>query len=337
MADRAFTMERRGPGSSRAAERPPEEPQPVAEIDRIVAAAVESEASVPSILRETNVNQVLEELDRELVALEPVKRRIREIAALLVIERLRQAHDLSSERPTLHMSFTGNPGTGKTTVALRMAEILHRLGYLEKGHVVSVTRDELVGQYVGHTAPKTKEVIKRSYGGVLFIDEAYYLHRPENERDYGAEAIEVLLQVMEADRDKLVVILAGYKDRMDRFFESNPGMGSRVAHHVDFPDYDLAELMEIAALIVDRASYRLSAGARKALEEYVERRIRQPRFANGRSIRNAIDRARLRQATRLFEAQGSLSRHELVTIEAEDIYASSVFDGDPTCIEKSYK
>jgi probable Rubsico expression protein CbbX len=309
----------------------------VAEIDRIVAAAVESEASVPSILRETNVNQVLEELDRELVALEPVKRRIREIAALLVIERLRQAHDLSSERPTLHMSFTGNPGTGKTTVALRMAEILHRLGYLEKGHVVSVTRDELVGQYVGHTAPKTKEVIKRSYGGVLFIDEAYYLHRPENERDYGAEAIEVLLQVMEADRDKLVVILAGYKDRMDRFFESNPGMGSRVAHHVDFPDYDLAELMEIAALIVDRASYRLSAGARKALEEYVERRIRQPRFANGRSIRNAIDRARLRQATRLFEAQGSLSRHELVTIEAEDIYASSVFDGDPTCIEKSYK
>jgi probable Rubsico expression protein CbbX len=329
MADRAFTMERRTPGSSRAATRPADEPEPVAAIDRILAEAADSQASVQTILRETHVNQVLDELDRELVALEPVKRRIREIAALLVIDRLREAHDLSSERPTLHMSFTGNPGTGKTTVALRMAEILHRLGYLEKGHVVSVTRDELVGQYVGHTAPKTKEVIKRSYGGVLFIDEAYYLHRPENERDYGAEAIEVLLQVMEADRDKLVVILAGYKDRMDRFFESNPGMGSRVAHHVDFPDYDVAELMQIAALMVDRAAYRLSDDARRALTEYIERRITQPRFANGRSIRNAIDRARLRQAMRLFEADGRLTREQLVTIEAEDIYASSVFDGDP--------
>jgi probable Rubsico expression protein CbbX len=329
VADRAFTMERRTPGSSRAATRPADEPKPVAAIDRILAEAADSQASVQTILRETHVNQVLDELDRELVALEPVKRRIREIAALLVIDRLREAHDLSSERPTLHMSFTGNPGTGKTTVALRMAEILHRLGYLEKGHVVSVTRDELVGQYVGHTAPKTKEVIKRSYGGVLFIDEAYYLHRPENERDYGAEAIEVLLQVMEADRDKLVVILAGYKDRMDRFFESNPGMGSRVAHHVDFPDYDVAELMQIAALMVDRAAYRLSDDARNALTEYIDRRITQPRFANGRSIRNAIDRARLRQAMRLFEADGRLTREQLVTIEAEDIYASSVFDGDP--------
>ncbi|MGH2984771.1 MAG: CbbX protein [Solirubrobacterales bacterium] len=291
-----------------------------------MADAADSEASVQTILRETHVNQVLEDLDAELVALEPVKRRINEIAALLVIDRLRQEHRLSSERPTLHMSFTGNPGTGKTTVALRMAEILNRLGYLEKGHVVSVTRDELVGQYVGHTAPKTKEVIKRAYGGVLFIDEAYYLHRPENERDYGAEAIEILLQVMEADRDKLVVILAGYKDRMDQFFESNPGMGSRVAHHVDFPDYDVGELMEIADLMLDRASYRLSPDAEKALREYTERRIEQPRFANGRSIRNAIDRARLRQASRLFESDGQLSKDQLVTIEAEDIYASSVFE-----------
>jgi probable Rubsico expression protein CbbX len=325
MADQAFTIDRRRPGESRAATRPPEEPKRAAEIDRIITAAADTEASVRTILRETHVNQVLEELDAEVVALEPVKRRIKEIAALLVIDRLRQVHDLSSERPTLHMSFTGNPGTGKTTVALRMAKILHRLGYLEKGHVVSVTRDELVGQYVGHTAPKTKEVIKRSYGGVLFIDEAYYLHRPENERDYGAEAIEILLQVMEAGRAKLVVILAGYKDRMDRFFESNPGMGSRVAHHVDFPDYDVGELTEIADLMLDRAAYRLSDDARKALAEYVERRIEQPRFANGRSIRNAIDRARLRQAMRLFEAEGRLSRDQLVTIEADDIYASSVF------------
>ncbi len=319
-------MNRKEPGESRAAARVPDEPEPVAEIDKLMAAAAESEANVQTILRETHVKEVLDDLDADLVALEPVKRRINEIAALLVIDRLRQAHGLSSERPTLHMSFTGNPGTGKTTVALRMAEILKRLGYLEKGHVVSVTRDELVGQYVGHTAPKTKEVIKRAYGGVLFIDEAYYLHRPENERDYGAEAIEILLQVMEADRDKLVVILAGYGDRMDQFFESNPGMGSRVAHHVVFPDYDAKELMEIADLMLDRASYRLSPDAEQALREYVELRIEQPRFANGRSIRNAIDRARLRQASRLFESDEELSKEQLVTIEADDIYSSSVFD-----------
>ncbi len=326
MADKPFTMNRKQPGESRAAARVPDDPEPVSEIDKLMANAAESEANVQTILRETHVKEVLDELGTDLVALEPVKRRIHEIAALLVIDRLRQAHGLSSERPTLHMSFTGNPGTGKTTVALRMAEILKRLGYLEKGHVVSVTRDELVGQYVGHTAPKTKEVIKRSYGGVLFIDEAYYLHRPENERDYGAEAIEILLQVMEADRDKLVVILAGYRDRMDRFFESNPGMGSRVAHHVDFPDYDPAELMEIGELMVNRASYRLSPDAEKALREYVELRIERPRFANGRSIRNAIDRARLRQASRLFESDEQLSKEQLVTIEATDIYSSSVFD-----------
>jgi probable Rubsico expression protein CbbX len=326
MADKPFTMNRKQPGESRAAARVPDEPEPVSDIDRLMADAAESEANVQTILRETHVKEVLDDLGTDLVALEPVKRRIHEIAALLVIDRLRQAHGLSSERPTLHMSFTGNPGTGKTTVALRMAEILKRLGYLEKGHVVSVTRDELVGQYVGHTAPKTKEVIKRSYGGVLFIDEAYYLHRPENERDYGAEAIEILLQVMEADRDKLVVILAGYRDRMDQFFESNPGMGSRVAHHVDFPDYDPAELMEIAELMVARAAYRLSPDAEKALREYVELRIERPRFANGRSIRNAIDRARLRQASRLFESDEQLSKEQLVTIEATDIYSSSVFD-----------
>jgi probable Rubsico expression protein CbbX len=326
MADQAFTMNPKKPGESRAAARPPAEPEPTAEIDKIIADAIDSNANVQTVLRDTHVKQVLDDLDNELVALVPVKRRIREIAALLVIDRLRQAHGLTSDRPTLHMSFTGNPGTGKTTVALRMAEILKRLGYLQKGHIVSVTRDELVGQYVGHTAPKTKEVIKRAYGGVLFIDEAYYLHRPDNERDYGAEAIEILLQVMEADRDKLVVILAGYKDRMDQFFLSNPGMGSRVAHHVNFPDYDVDELMDIAGLMLDRQAYELTPEAEQALREYVARRATQPRFANGRSIRNAIDRARLRQAYRLFDMEGELTKKQLITIEAEDIYSSSVFD-----------
>ena len=277
-------------------------------------------------LRETKVRPVLDELDRELVALAPVKTRIREIAALLVIDRLRREAGLPSERPSLHMSFTGNPGTGKTTVALKMAEILHRLGYVEKGHLVAVTRDDLVGQYVGHTAPKTKDVVKRALGGVLFIDEAYYLYRPENERDYGPEAIEVLLQVMEEERDNLVVVLAGYRDRLEEFFRANPGMGSRVAHHIHFPDYDADELMSIARLMLGRQAYELSGDGETAFEEYVERRMKQPRFANGRSIRNAIDRARLRQAYRLFERDDELDERDLVTIEAEDIYKSSVFE-----------
>jgi probable Rubsico expression protein CbbX len=273
----------------------------------------------------SEIDAVLRELDEELVALQPVKTRIREIAALLAVDRLRREEDLTSQPPSLHMCFTGNPGTGKTTVALRMAEILHRLGYVEKGHVVSVTREELVGQYVGHTAPKTKDVLKRAYGGVLFIDEAYYLHRPENERDYGQEAIEILLQVMENDRDRLVVILAGYKDRMDQFFTSNPGMASRVVHHIDFPDYTPVELMEIAKRMLEHQDYRLSPAAEKAFGQYLERRMEQPRFAHGRSTRNALDRARLRHATRLFDRDDAPGHDELMTIEADDIYASSIF------------
>jgi probable Rubsico expression protein CbbX len=285
-----------------------------------------------------DIEGVLAQLDADLVALEPVKRRIREIAALLVIDRLRREQGLACARPSLHMSFTGNPGTGKTTVALRMAEILHRLGYIEKPKVVSVTRDDLVGQYVGHTAPKTREVLKRARGGVLFIDEAYYLYRPENERDYGQEAIEILLQVMEAERDDLVVVLAGYRDRMETFFASNPGMGSRVAHHIHFPDFDVRELIAIADLMLDQQGYELTADAREAFGAYVERRVRRPRFAHGRSIRNAIERARMRQASRLYDRREALEHRDLVTIEAADILASSVFadeDGDLRATEEA--
>jgi probable Rubsico expression protein CbbX len=283
-------------------------------------------ADVGSVVRDSRVHEVLEELDRHLVALEPVKRRIREISALLVINRLREEMGLVSERPTLHMSFTGNPGTGKTTVALRMAAILHRLGYVDKGHLVSVTRDDLVGQYVGHTAPKTKDVIKRALGGVLFIDEAYYLHRPENERDYGQEAIEVLLQVMESERQNLVVIMAGYKEPMEQFFQANPGMGSRVAHHIHFPDYSVDDLLQIARLMVDRQGYEMSDDGADALHSYIERRIDRPRFAHGRSIRNAVERARMRQAMRLFDSGSKLTRRDLVTLQADDILQSSVFN-----------
>jgi len=269
---------------------------------------------------------VIDELDRDLVGLAAVKARIRDIAALLVIDRLRMNLGLQARAPSLHMSFTGNPGTGKTTVALRMAEILFRLGYVRKGHLVAVTRDDLVGQYIGHTAPKTREVLKRALGGVLFIDEAYYLYRPDNERDYGQEAIEILLQVMENQRDDLVVILAGYKDRMETFFRSNPGLSSRIGHHLDFPDYAPAELLRIAEKLLEQQNYHFAPDARAAFEEYLALRIRQPNFANARSVRNALDRARLRQASRLFtERERVFTAEDLTTITAADIRASRVF------------
>ena len=274
----------------------------------------------------SHIQEVLDKLDRELIGLVPVKTRIREIAALLLVERMRKKMHLSAETPTLHMCFTGNPGTGKTTVALRMAEILHNLDYVREGHLVSVTRDDLVGQYIGHTAPKTKEVIKKAMGGVLFIDEAYYLYKPENERDYGAESIEILLQTMENNREDLVVILAGYKDRMDKFFHSNPGMRSRIAHHIDFPDYEAEELLAIAKLMLADQNYCFSAAGEEAFGKYIRIRMKQEHFANARSVRNALDRARLRQANRLFTgAKKTLAKVDLMALEPEDILASRVF------------
>jgi probable Rubsico expression protein CbbX len=289
------------------------------------SAAPSAEAvDLKALYAETDLASLFAEIDRDLVGLAPVKQRIREIAAFLLVTRARQRTGLIAAAPTLHMAFTGNPGTGKTTVALRMAEILHKLGYVRKGHLVSVTRDDLVGQYIGHTGPKTKEILKRAMGGVLFIDEAYYLHRPENEKDYGQEAIEILLQVMENQREDLVVILAGYHKRMETFFASNPGFRSRIAHHIDFPDYDDGELLAIGEKMATAGQYRLSDAARAALIDYIARRRQQPNFANGRSIRNAFDRARLRQAMRLFE-RGAVDRDALMTIEAADILASRVF------------
>ncbi|MER8823370.1 CbbX protein [Mesorhizobium sp. M0991] len=299
------------------------------------AAAQGESVDLQAEFEASNIDEVMEKLDRELVGLKPVKNRIREIAALLLVDRLRRKFGLTSGAPTLHMNFTGNPGTGKTTVALRMAEILHRLGYVREGHMVAVTRDDLVGQYVGHTAPKTRDVIKRAMGGVLFIDEAYYLYKPENERDYGQESIEILLQCMENNRDDLVVILAGYKDKMDRFFDSNPGMRSRIAHHLDFPDYGVSELKLIAEIMLAEQNYRLSEAAAKALEEYLPIRMRLPHFSNARSVRNGLDRARLRQASRLFASRDrALTKADLITIEESDIRGSRVFaegklEGEP--------
>jgi probable Rubsico expression protein CbbX len=275
----------------------------------------------------TEIAKLLNLLDEELVGLAPVKARIREIAALLLIDKLRKNLGITTNSPGLHMSFTGSPGTGKTTVGLKMADILFQLGYVKKGHLLTVTRDDLVGQYIGHTAPKTKEVLKKAMGGVLFIDEAYYLYKPDNERDYGSEAIEILLQVMENQRDDLVVILAGYKEPMDKFYESNPGLSSRIANHIDFPDYTVEELLTIAKMMLEDQQYQLTPQAEIALTDYIARRKQKPLFANARSIKNALDRARMRQANRIFDSRGQvLTKKELVNIEAEDILQSTIFD-----------
>lgn len=287
---------------------------------------------IQALLEESHINEVLDKLDQDLVGLVPVKQRIREIAAYLLITKARLQLGIEAAKPSLHMCFTGNPGTGKTTVAMKMADILHRLGYIRQNHVVSVTRDDLVGQYIGHTAPKTKEVIKKAMGGVLFIDEAYYLYKPENERDYGQESIEILLQTMENHRDDLVVILAGYSDRMSTFFKSNPGMSSRIAHHVDFPDYDENELLEITHMMAKDMHYQLDKEAEKAMKEYIQKRKQQPHFANARSIRNALDRARLRQANRIFndaiKHKKDTTAADLSSISEADIRGSRVFKID---------
>ena len=275
----------------------------------------------------TEIAKLLNLLDEELVGLAPVKARIREIAALLLIDKLRRNLGITSANPGLHMSFTGSPGTGKTTVGLKMADILYQLGYIKKGHLLTVTRDDLVGQYIGHTAPKTKEVLKKAMGGVLFIDEAYYLYKPDNERDYGSEAIEILLQVMENQRDDLVVILAGYKEPMDKFYESNPGLSSRIANHIDFPDYTVDELLQISKLMLEEQQYQLTPDAEVALKNYIKKRKEKPLFANARSVKNALDRARMRQANRIFDSRGQvLTKKELVNLEAEDILQSTVFN-----------
>jgi probable Rubsico expression protein CbbX len=325
----------RGPAGTPPAE--PGSPSVAADLADAAPDVIDDGATVDlgETRRRSGVDDVLAALDRELIGLAPVKMRIRQIAALLLIDSQRVRFGLTSVRPNLHMCFTGGPGTGKTTVALRMAELLRRLGYLERGHLVAVTRDDLVGQYVGHTAPKTKEVLKRAMGGVLFIDEAYYLYRADNERDYGQESIEILLQIMENQREDLVVILAGYKDKMDTFFLSNPGMSSRIAHHIDFPDYSLDELLAIGDLMIGETGYRLPPDTRDTFRDYLDRRSSQPRFANARSVRNAVERARLRHANRLFdEGSGMVTKDELMRLDPGDFLASRVF-GQPDPAEEA--
>jgi probable Rubsico expression protein CbbX len=328
MADPQLAMPPLGPGTGKAPNGWFAAPLgPAAYEDPLSEIPDDLSVDAQRMLQMSRVERVLDRMDRDLIALQNVKTRIREIGALLAVDRLRREIGLEANPPTLHMSFTGNPGTGKTTVASRMADLLRALGYLRKGHLVTVTREDLVGQYVGHTAPKTREVLKRAMGGVLFIDEAYHLYRLDNERDYGQETVEMLLQAMENEREDLVVILAGYREKMERFFDDVPGLSSRIAHHIEFPDYTQAELIDIANLMLVQQRYRFSSDAETAFARYLERRIGQPRFANGRSVRNALERTRMRHATRIYEVALSgrgLTKQDLVTIQAEDILRSRV-------------
>ncbi|MEA5619829.1 AAA family ATPase [Cronbergia sp. UHCC 0137] len=290
------------------------------------------EIDLEAAFRESHVQGILDKLDQELVGLKSVKNKIREMAALLLVDRIRKSLGLTAGAPSLHITFLGNPGMGKTTVAMRMAEILYRLEYIRKENVMLVTRDDLVGQGIGQTAPKTREVLNNALGGVLLIDEAYTLYRPDHPGDFGLEAIEILMQVMENQRDDLVVILAGYKDQMERFFHSNPGMNSRIGLHIEFNDYGVDDLLLIAQTILKAQNYCFSSDAEKAFREYLIKRKTMPHFANARSVRNAIDRARLRQANRLLSSGKLLNKQDLITIEAVDILASRVFkEGVPDC------
>jgi len=294
-------------------------------IDRFNAIPEEAEAgTVEEFMYKDGVKEILTKLDTDLVGLLPVKSRVREIAALLVVDKLRRNLGLDTGVPSLHMCFTGAPGTGKTTVAMRMGQILQRMGYSRSGHLVVATRDDLVGQYVGHTAPKTKEVIKKAMGGVLLIDEAYYLYNASNDRDYGQESIEILLNVMEENREDIVVVLAGYKDRMDSFFSFIPGMSSRVGNHIEFPNYEPEELVGIAKVMVRDLEYEMASDAEPVFFEYIKKRMTMPYFSNARTVRNAVDRARMRAAIRLFNkafdpsSDGMVSKAELMTLEKSD-------------------
>lgn len=294
-------------------------------IDRLNAIPEDAEAgTVEEFMYKDGVKDILEQLDNDLVGLVPVKSRVKEIAALLVVDKLRRNLGLDTGVPSLHMCFTGAPGTGKTTVAMRMGQILQRMGYSRSGHLVVATRDDLVGQYVGHTAPKTKEVIKKAMGGVLLIDEAYYLYNASNDRDYGQESIEILLNVMEENREDLVVVLAGYKDRMDKFFSFIPGMSSRVGNHIEFPNYEPEELLQIAKVMCRDLEYEIAPDAEPVFFEYIKKRMTMSYFSNARTVRNAVDRARMRAAIRLFNkatdkgSDGMVSRQDLMTLEKSD-------------------
>lgn len=271
---------------------------------------------------QTGIEKVLGTLDAELVGLENVKGRVREISSVLLFDRIREIQELPTLNSSLHMAFTGRPGTGKTSVAAKIALVLRNLGYLTIGHITNVTREDLVGQYVGHTAPKTREQLQKARGGILFIDEAHHLYKPDNERDYGAEAIELLLQVMENQRDDLIFIFAGGKDKIDSFFNSNPGISSRIGNHVDFLDYEVDELVQISQFLLHNENrYQFTSEAIEILKYYIAQLVKFPAFANVRTIKIFLNQLLSYQSIRVEKTlteKGELRYDSLIKIEKND-------------------
>jgi len=264
------------------------------------------------------LEQALQELDA-LVGLEPVKKLVRELQAFVQVQQLRRQEGLLTEPLVLHMVFMGNPGTGKTTVARILGKIFREMGVLRKGHLVEVERADLVGEYIGHTAQKTREQIKKALDGILFIDEAYSLARG-GEKDFGKESIDCLVKAMEDHKDNLILILAGYQREMAHFLRINPGLRSRFPIHIIFPDYTMEELLEIAELMLRQREYQLDKGAREEIIKILQRSsgaaVENP--GNARLVRNIIERAIRRQAVRIV-GQEKLEREDLMTITREDI------------------
>ena len=272
--------------------------------------------------KQTGISDILNTLDQELVGLKTVKNRVREISSVLLFDRIREIQELPVLNSSLHMAFTGRTGTGKTSVATKIALVLRSLGYLTKGHLTNVTREDLVGQYVGHTAPKTREQLQKAKGGILFIDEAYQLYKPDNERDYGAEAIELLLQVMENQRDDLIIIFAGAKDKLEKFFNSNPGVSSRIGNHINFNDYTTSELVEITKFLLHNDNrYKFNDETIKILEFYLDQFTKFPAFSNVRTIKVFLNQLFSYQSIRIENTlinTGKLDYESLVTIKKED-------------------
>jgi probable Rubsico expression protein CbbX len=278
---------------------------------------------------QTGIEDILHSLDKELVGLKSVKNRMREISSVLLFDRIREIQELPVLNSSLHMAFTGRPGTGKTSVAGKIALVLRNLGYLTKGHITNVTREDLVGQYVGHTAPKTREQLQKARGGILFIDEAHHLYKPDNERDYGAEAIELLLQVMENQRDDLIIIFGGTKNKLEGFFNSNPGVSSRIGNHVDFPDYNVSELTEITEFVLNNENrYKFKSDTLEVLIFYLTQLVKFPAFANVRTVKIFLNQLLSYQAIRVEKTlsnTGTLDYEALVNIKKEDF---KYFTGD---------
>lgn len=269
------------------------------------------------------VLDVIEMINKEFINLSDVKKQIEEISSLLIFDKIRKANNFAPLINCMHLVFTGKTGTGKTVVGVKMALILRNLGYLTKGHILTVSRDDLVGQYIGHTAPKAADCLQQANGGILFIDNAYTIYQPDNERDYGSEAVEMILQVMENQRDDLVIIFSGEKEKMEKFFHTNPGISSRVGNHIHFKDYTVNDLIKIAdSLLLKEYRYKINIEALKILEFYLSQLVQHETFINARTVKALVNQLLCYHAANLeqkLEEKKQLDYESFITLNQEDL------------------